>query len=201
LVAKTALTQQPSAGWRWVWRLHLHRAGGAMTNPIDEVASKTLGATKAVKATLKGLTGVFRKLSQEHGEVSALLLHLAKTDDPAVRAELFPKVRQQLLAHEKGELAVVYPAFRAYSETQLIADKHAQEAGQLEHMLEKLSALPVRDANWSQTFDALQDLVQRHVDEEESEFFPAGQRVLGAEADALQAQYEAAKRDVLERLT
>jgi hemerythrin superfamily protein len=171
-----------------------------MTNPLDELASKTLGATKAVKATVKGLTGVFRKLTEEHGEVSALLLHVHKTNDPAVRAELFPKIRKELLAHEKGELSVVYPAFRLYSETQIIADKHAQEAGQLEHMLQQLSALSVQDAAWAQTFDALVDLVKRHVDEEESQFFPAGQRVLGAEADALQAQYEAAKRTALEQL-
>jgi hemerythrin superfamily protein len=171
-----------------------------MTKVLDEIASKTMGAAKVVKATFKGFTGVFRKLTQEHGEVSALLIHVDKSDDPAVRAELFPKIRKELLAHEKAELAVVYPAFAQYSETRMIAEKHRQEAGELEKMIERLSAMPVQDNAWASTFDALLDLVKRHVDEEESEFFPAGERMLGAEADALQAQYEAAKRDVMAQL-
>jgi iron-sulfur cluster repair protein YtfE (RIC family) len=168
-----------------------------MTNPLDEIASKAMGGVKAVKATLEGLTGVFRHLAQEHGEVSALLLHVKMSSDPKVRAELFPKIRKELLSHEKGEVAVVYPAFRANPETERYADKHDQEASQLEKVIAELTALPVHSANWGTTFDALVELVQRHVTEEESLMFPAGQRVLSAQADAMLARYESVKSEAM----
>jgi hypothetical protein len=171
-----------------------------MANPLEELASKTMGGAKAVKATLEGLSGVFRKLAQEHGEVSALLLRVKSSDDPEVRAKLFPEIRKNLLAHERGELTVVYPAFRAHPETEMIADKHDREASQLEKMLTQLTAMSVRDSAWATTFDALVDLVRNHVQEEESQFFPAGERVFGDRTRALQEQYETVKAQALKEL-
>jgi hypothetical protein len=66
-----------------------------------------MGAVKATKAKIKGLTGVFERLSREHGEVMALLLRVKASSHPEVRAELFPKIRAELLSHEKGELLEV----------------------------------------------------------------------------------------------
>jgi hypothetical protein len=178
----------------------LSRLGGHMANPIEELASKAMGGTKAIKATLEGLSGVFRKLAQEHGEVSALLLRVKNSDDLDLRAKLFPEIRKNLLAHEKGELGVVYPAFRAHPELAIIADKHAQEASQLEKMLAQLTATPVRDPAWPSSFDALVDLVQNHVKEEETQFFPAGERAFGGQTKALQEQYETLKAQVMQQL-
>ncbi|HEY2735499.1 MAG TPA: hemerythrin domain-containing protein [Polyangiales bacterium] len=171
-----------------------------MTNPLEEIASRAMGAAKGVKATFEGLTGVFRQLAEEHGEVSALLLRVKNSEDPDVRAELFPKIRKELLSHEKGELTIVYPAFQLHPETKMIADKHAQEASQLEKMIETLTTTSVRDSSWPTKFDALVDLVQRHVTEEESKFFPAGERVLHAQTDALRTQYIATKTEVMKQL-
>jgi hypothetical protein len=169
----------------------------AMTNPLDEVASKAMGGVKAAKATIEGLSGVFRKLAQEHGEVSALLLHVKMSSDPKVRDELFPKIRRELLSHEKAEREVVYPALRAHAATQLIADKHDKEAGELEKVIAELTSMSTKSEGWTVTFDALVDLVQRHVAEEEHEFFPAGARVLGSQTETLLAQYESVKAEGL----
>jgi iron-sulfur cluster repair protein YtfE (RIC family) len=171
-----------------------------MTDFLDQAASKTMGGMKAAKATLEGLTGVFRHLAQEHGEVSALLMHVKLSSDPKVRAELFPKIRAELLSHEKGEVAVVYPALRAHAETQLMADKHDGEASQLEKVIDELTKLPVESEVWGTTFEALVDLVQRHVTEEETVFFPAGERVLGAQSEAMQKRYENIKAEAMKRL-
>jgi hypothetical protein len=171
-----------------------------MANPIEELASKAMGATKAVKATLDGLSGVFRKLAQEHGEVSALLLRVKSSDDPDVRAKLFPEIRKNLLAHEKGELAVVYPAFRGHPETATLADKHDREASELEKLLTQLTAMSVREPAWGTTFDTLVTMVQAHVREEESQFFPAGELVLADKTHALQEQYEAVRLQAIKQL-
>src|SRR5262249_9884299 len=148
----------------------------------EGIASRVMGAVKAVKASFKGLHGVFKRLTEEHGEVTALLLRVKSSSDLDVRRELFPKIRVELISHEKGELKDVYPMFENHPELAKMAEEHGAEANPLERKIEELNAMPFEDEAWMSKFKELVDLVQRHVDEEEGEFFPAGERVLGREA-------------------
>jgi hemerythrin superfamily protein len=171
-----------------------------MTNPAEELASKGMGAMKAGKAALEGLTGIFKRLAIEHGEVSALLLRLKASSDPQVRAELFPKIRKELLAHEKSEVTVLYPVYREYTELERIAEKHDQEAGHLEKMIATVEEAEYQDPAWDSHFDALVDLVKRHVAEEENDFFPKGEKLLGERTKTLEAEFKQVKESMLNTL-
>jgi hemerythrin superfamily protein len=160
-----------------------------------------MGAIKVGKAAIEGLTGIFRKLAQEHGEVSALLLRVKSSSDPKVRADLYPKIRAELLAHEAGEVTVLYPAYRQHPDTEYIADKHDQEASQLQKMLATVSEIEYQNPGWADQFDALVALVQRHVAEEESDFFPKGQKLLGDRAEELETEFKRVKEAELNRLS
>ena len=168
-----------------------------MPNPVENIASKAMGAMKGGKAALEGLRGVFRKLAQEHGEVAALLMRVKSSSDPKVRADLFPKIRNELLSHEKAEMTIVYPAFREFPETVDIAEKHDREAGALRNQLDLLNVTVYDDPSWTTQFEALVDLVQRHVAEEEGDFFPKGQKLLGDRAEELQKEFEEVKSAAL----
>ena len=173
-----------------------------MPNPVENFASKAVGTVKSAKAAIEGLSGVFRKLAQEHGEVSALLVRVKHSSDPEVRSTLFAEIKQQLLAHEKAELKAVYPVLMEHVDTQQIAARHHQEAADLEQMIVELDALSVRDASWQARFAALADTVQRHAAEEEQQFFPRAERVLGeGVASALLPRYEAAKAEIAAQLS
>jgi hemerythrin superfamily protein len=166
----------------------------AMPNPVEKAASEVMGVVKSTKARLAGLTGVFQHLAREHGEVTALLLRVKSSSDPKVRAELFPKIREELLSHEKGELAEVYPAFRGNSELEDIASQHGREASELEEKIKGLSTLPYNHPSWADRFSEIVKMVSEHVKEEEGEFFPTAERILGHEtADRLLPRYEEAK--------
>jgi hemerythrin superfamily protein len=165
-----------------------------MTNPIEKAASQVMGVVESTKARVSGLTGVFQHLAREHGEVTALLIRVKLSSDPKVRAELFPQIRKELLSHEKGELAVVYPAFRGYSELEKYASQHDREATSLEETIKGLSSLAYTDPSWGERFTTLVELVSAHVKEEEGEFFPAAERILGRESAArLLPRFEEAK--------
>jgi hypothetical protein len=165
---------------------------------MEEVASKVVGGMKAAKATLEGLSGVFRQLTQEHGEVSALIFRVKMTSDVGVRRDLFPEIRTQLIAHERGEVREVYPAFRQHPELEGMARNHETEAGQLERALDDLSATEYADPTWGEKFGELVSLVDKHVKEEEGDYFPAANRVLGREeTERLRDSYAAAKSEVL----
>lgn len=153
-----------------------------MPNSFEKLTSKAAGKAKGAAAALKGLTGVFNLLAQQHAEASALLTRARASTDPEKRRDLWSKIRAELLSHEKGERQVVYPELRRFPETQLIADEHDREAGELEMKIHQVDgADPASDA-WAVKLDELIAFLQQHVDEEENEFFPKAIDVLGDEA-------------------
>lgn len=171
-----------------------------MTNKLEELASKTMGAAKAAKATFEGLDGVFRHLVREHGEVSALLLRLKASSDPKVRSELWPTIRKELLAHEQGEKREVYPAFRSEADTQSMADEHDKDAADLEEAIDELTATAVDSDDWQPTLDRLIQLVQEHVREEEEVYFPIADRVFEDRSDDMLERFEQAKSEAMRQL-
>jgi hemerythrin superfamily protein len=172
-----------------------------MTTKVEELASKVVGTAKAAKAALEGLTGVFRHLAKEHGEVSALLLRLKASSDPDVRRELWPTIRRELLAHERGEIKELYPILRSNSQTEEMANEHDRDAGELDRAIEAVTAAAVDSANWSSALDVLVERVQQHVHQEEDEYFPTAQRVFKDRASELLERYEHAKAEAMRELS
>jgi hemerythrin superfamily protein len=172
-----------------------------MTNKIEEVASKAVGVAKAVKATLEGLEGVFRHLVREHGEASALLMRLKLSSDPDVRRELWPTVRRELLAHERAETLVVYPALRTVADTRIMAEEHDRDARELEEAIDALNRVAVDGAEWQPALEQLIQLVQEHVQDEEEEYFPIADRAFKERSGALLERFEAAKTEAMRQLS
>jgi len=165
-----------------------------MPTAVESTGSKLMGVAKDIKATFKGLTGVFKHLMEEHGKVGALLKRVNSSSEESVRAELYPTIRKELLAHEKGEVMAVYPALAQFAETRHIAAQHAREAKELQSAIAAVDALAFSDASWGPTFERLVMLVETHVEQEEDEFFPKAQEVIGEdEAKALLPRFEQAK--------
>ncbi|HVY44345.1 MAG TPA: hemerythrin domain-containing protein, partial [Minicystis sp.] len=166
-----------------------------MPNRVDKMISEGMGTVKSIKAAAKGLVGVFRVLSDQHGQAAALLLR-AKGDADK-RAELWPEIRRTLLSHEKGELSAVYPELARFAETRPLAEHHDREAGELERTIHAIDAIDMSSDAWQSKLEELIELVQHHVDEEEGEIFPRAQEVLGEDkARALESSYIAAQDQV-----
>jgi hemerythrin superfamily protein len=164
-----------------------------MTHKLEELASKAVGTIKAAKATMEGMSGVFRHLEREHGEVSTLLLRLELSADPDTRRELWQTIRKELLAHEQAEKTEVYAAFAANPETREMASEHERDAEDLQTTIEELNALATDSAVWQPTLKRLIELVQEHVRDEEEEYFPIGDRVFRDRSDDMLARFENAK--------
>ena len=166
-----------------------------MPNAVERIAAGAMGIVKDVKAGFKGLSGVFMHLMEEHGKVSALMTRVKMTEDIEVRAKLFPTIRSELLAHEKGELKVVYPALAEFPETASLAASHARHASEMEAAILELDALSYNSPSWNPAFGRLSALVDEHVRLEEREYFPLAQKLLGDErAKELLPLFESAKK-------
>jgi hypothetical protein len=172
-----------------------------MPNTIEQLSVKAVGTVKAVKAGFNGLRGVFLHLAEEHGEVSAMMKHVSKSNDEQVRREHYAKIRAELLSHERAELAEVYPSLARYETTREIAELHAREATQLESAIRAVDALDPASAAWGLAFERLLALVEEHVDHEEKHFFPKAQAAIGEQAaEALRTPYENAKSSAKKQL-
>lgn len=171
-----------------------------MPNRMEKVASEALGAAKATKARVEGVTGVFAQLTREHGEVIALLMRVRMSSELEVRAGLMPQIRAELLSHERGEAADLYSVFQQHEDLADFAEEHDMDVEQLEEAIAQLSALRYEDELWPSRFDDLYDLVIRHTREEEEEYFPAASRALGREqSEQILTRYRITKAGAMKR--
>jgi len=171
-----------------------------MPNPMDTMISKGKGVMKTVEATFEGLRGVFRTLAKQHGEVSALLQR-AKAGDAEKRRELWPKIRVELLSHERAEVREVYPVLRQREATRPFVDRHDQDAREMDHMIARLGVLDIDSDAWSTLFCALADIVIAHAEEEEATIFPAAQAAIGEVLTSeLDRRFLAAKQQLADAL-
>lgn len=167
-----------------------------MGNQLTDLAAKGMEKAKGVKATFKGFEGIFKRLTEEHGEAGALLKRVAKSDDPEVRADIWPKLRHALLAHEHGEMNILYPELRNHELTRELASEHDEEARAMESLIERIDDCAYDSDEWKTMAQQLLEMVAHHVEEEEGTYFPQAQEVLGeARASALKDAYCQAKPD------
>jgi hemerythrin superfamily protein len=165
-----------------------------MPNRMDSMLSKGAGMMKGVKARLEGLTGVFKTLSEQHGEVAAMLKRLQSK--PEKKAELWPEIRRNLLSHERGEMREVYPVLRQHVQTRALAEHHDQEAAEMERLIERIDAAAADD--WRPLFDQLVDTVIHHANEEENSIFPKAQEAIGDQvAKDLEPRFLAAQKQAM----
>jgi hemerythrin superfamily protein len=170
-----------------------------MPNKMDSVIAKGTGKVKGIKARLEGLGGVFKTLSQQHGEASALIDRIKR--DAKVRAELWPTLRKELVSHERAEIREVYPELREHAETSALADHHDEEAGELDKLIQKLSSLDLASEQWGRLFEKLENMVVYHASEEEKEIFPKAQGVIGDEmTEKLDERFLATQKRIKESL-
>lgn len=172
-----------------------------MANAWEAATDKAKQLFKASQATFQGLTGVFKHLVQEHGEVSALLNRLAHTSDAGTRARLYPEIRRKLLAHERAEASEVYAALAEHEMTVRLATAHEDQLHRIESVISELDRCDVASTDWERGVNLLVQAVEQHVFDEEGDYFPRAQNVIGdASAQALQERYEAKKQQELAAL-
>ena len=161
-----------------------------MARPTD-IAGQVMGKIKGARQRLTGGAGIFERLATEHGEVSTMIRRVAATtDDSDVRRELYPKIREQLLAHAHAEEKEVYSTFRTIPELAGKMDHSADEHHRIESYFQQLDAIPMTDDRWGTVFREMMTLVQSHVVEEEMQIFPDAKKAITKErSELLESRY------------
>lgn len=167
----------------------------------SKVAGKAAGKVKAAGAAMKGEHGIFRKLKEEHAEVSAMMKRVAATTDPDTRRELFPEIRKEILSHAKGEEREFYPVFRQFEETSDLIEESIEDHSAIEQMLDRLRTMDVDSEDWGDLFEEMMTEVQDHVDQEENELFPLAEKLIDREnAEQIEGRYLDRKKQVMKQV-
>jgi hemerythrin superfamily protein len=147
--------------------------------------------------TLRPLAGVFETLAEQHRQVLDLLRRAASTRGRVKRRELWTRARRQLLSHERAEEQAVYAALEGYDAAQPLLGQHGDQAVELELAIADLDAIDCASKEWIEVLRQVTARVEEHIHDEESDFFPRAQELLGENtARDLDDSFSKAQREV-----
>jgi hemerythrin superfamily protein len=171
-----------------------------MHHPV-ELSAKIAGKASALRATLVGKGGIFKRLIEEHAAISVLLARIQKSSDPDLKRDLYALVRRELLAHTKAEEREFYSELRQHDRTRTLSEVNLREHEHLEDLIDRLSATPVIDPSWDVKLAELSSAIEAHVQREEHELFEEATKIIDrGEARRIERRFLQRKHDELDSL-
>lgn len=119
-------------------------------------------------------------LKKQHRDVEALFKKAIQTSEPTERLNLFKQIDRDLRIHSVIEEEMFYPELKRRvekSEERLEVAEAYEEHGLVKITLESLEKLDPGTEQYEAKLVVLNDLVQHHLDEEESTMFKMAHHV------------------------
>ncbi len=118
-------------------------------------------------------------LHQEHEKVKSTLEQLTMSaGGGSQRQQLFNMLKQDLTPHLIGEEKYFYPALQQKPDAKMDALEAIEEHHAAELFLDELDKTPIQEDRWTAKCMVLKDLVEHHVQEEESKVFEKARKDL-----------------------
>lgn len=160
------------------------------------IGSQIMGKGKGAAKALAGYAPVFQHLASEHGEVSAMMMRIASSDDIRTREETFTELYRNLRAHAHAEDKEFYPPLRQYSELEGVVTQCMRDHEDIESRLEQLNTADKSTDSWMNSFNQLKQAVESHVQREENDLFPKANDLLDRDqARQIQDRLERVEED------
>lgn len=141
---------------------------------------------------------IFSLIQEDHQKVRELFQQLKSGSGN--RDQLFSQLKEELELHTHAEEQVFYPVLQEVDVTQDMMEEAIGDHELVEELLEELATAPKDTEEWSEKLDVLQENVEEHVEEEESDIFEAARQILvGDQAQELAQRWQTAKQEQLAR--
>jgi hemerythrin superfamily protein len=132
-----------------------------------------------LKEMLGMAEGILQDLHNDHQEVSAMIETIMNTEESAERTKLFKELMTNLLAHAHAEQNVLY---KKMEKTEDEKGRSFAFEGDNEHMIVEnqlnmlAKARNKASEQWTAQMKVLKDLIEHHVEEEESTGFSCARK-------------------------
>lgn len=125
----------------------------------------------------------FQMLKKDHVAVKGILGQLTSTKDsaPKKREALFQKLRVELVPHMKAEESTFYPPLLAKKDARQDAMEGVEEHHVSEIVLKELEKMPKDQDTWGAKMVVFKELVEHHIQDEESKVFKSAKKALDHE--------------------
>ena len=132
-------------------------------------------------------------LKRQHREVRSLFKKLESADNPRMRRQLMTEIARNLAGHTAIEEEIFYPAVRELESRK--AEEMVLEAYEEHHVvklvLAELPKVDPQDERFEAKMTVLSELIEHHVEEEESEMFKLAEKLGKEELSELAEQMSA----------
>jgi hemerythrin-like domain-containing protein len=136
-------------------------------------------------------------LKDDHDRVKKMLADGEETTERAekTRTELFAKLKEEMLIHERIEEEIFYPALKSHPKAKEIVLEGYEEHHVVDEIMGELEATDVADETWSAKFKVMKENIEHHIEEEEGEMFKQARQVFSSdELDQLGARMQELKQ-------
>jgi hemerythrin superfamily protein len=148
--------------------------------------------------------GILQDLHNDHSEVDTLLGNIMDSDDHGERYRLFSELKSKLLPHLEAEQEVLYQRLELgkSENSRKFAQEGTGEHAIVEQQVQKMSAMgDTASDQWTAELKVLQDLIEHHVNEEESTGFScARDEFAKEELEAMSHQFQTRKAQLATRV-
>lgn len=144
---------------------------------------------------------VYKLLHEDHEKVKGIFSELEETTERALkkREHLFAELKMELTLHALAEEKFVYPLLKEAEETHELSLEAVEEHKVVKKLLKELENGDKGTEEWAAKLKVLQENVEHHVKEEETELFKKARKVIDGEvAEELGAEIEAFKEEQIE---
>jgi hemerythrin superfamily protein len=122
-------------------------------------------------------------LKADHDYARDLLADIVDAEDAGGRGKLFGQFAAALTAHSRAEESVLYARLAKSEEGKDAALEGTVEHQIVDRLIADLTAQPdTRADEWTARCRVLQELLEHHIEEEESELFETARKLFEAEA-------------------
>jgi hypothetical protein len=133
-------------------------------------------------------------IKSDHERLTDLLEEALDTEEPGERAELLHRMRAELMAHERMEETVFYPALRTDAKAKDIVLEGYEEHHVIDMILDELLDVPEELDEWKAKMKVLKENIEHHIEEEEGEMFKIARKVFNEQTlEELGTKMQAAK--------
>ncbi|MFZ5719584.1 MAG: hemerythrin domain-containing protein [Pseudomonadota bacterium] len=116
-------------------------------------------------------------LIADHRKVEDLFKQYEKVkDQPAKKQKIFEQINIELKVHTRIEEEIFYPASREYVDEQDTVNEAVVEHASAKDLMAQLENMEPTDDYYDAKVKVLQEMIQHHVEEEETEYFPECRR-------------------------
>jgi hypothetical protein len=136
-------------------------------------------------------------LKADHDKVKKMLADGEATTERGekTRTELFAKLKEEMVLHERIEEEIFYPALKEHPKAKEIVLEGFEEHHVVDEIMGELEATDVTDEQWGAKFKVMKENIEHHIEEEEGEMFKQARQVFDTdELEQLGARMEELKK-------